>query len=172
MRKGHGHAPVVQQFVRERLFIEERPDRSLETVSPDHLACDLPLTPNGLIRPRAVGVHLADPEADELHRGFIPALPELVGFFGRYEPGSPGRAEPVVAKPEDLSMPSGFSETELRIVGHLLEVEGIGEVSWTEDPASPWRIELGLEVLRYRRVVVFADFVRVLQSRVPSGTGD
>ncbi|HYP55286.1 MAG TPA: hypothetical protein VEQ41_03140 [Solirubrobacterales bacterium] len=64
-----------------------------------------------------------------------------------------------------------LSETELRIVGHLLEVEGIGEVSWTDDPASPWRIEVDHDVLRYRRVVIFPDFVRV-QSKVPSGASE
>ena len=171
MREGHGRPPVVQHLVRERLSFEERPDRSLEAISPEHLVYERPLVDDRPLRPRAVGVYIADPEAEELHRGFVPALPGLVSFYGTRESRSPGQAESTVARPEDLPALARLSETKLRIVGYLLEVEGVGAVSWTDDPASPWKIEVGYDILRYRRVVMFPDFVRV-QSKVPSGAGD
>jgi hypothetical protein len=110
----------------------------------------------------------ADPSAREIHRGFVPAIRELVDFFVRHEPDSPKQAEPIVARADELPFSSRLDAAQLQTVGRLLEEEGIGRVTWTDDPSSPWDIELGLQILRHRRTATFDDFLRVKFGQPPN----
>lgn len=161
MREGDGNPVVFQYLVHARLPYEDRPDDCLAGISPDYVAFKGPLALDSEVWLTALGVERADPGAPEIHRGFVPALRELVDFFGRQRPRSPGKATPVVARAAELAFSAELSPIELRIVGWLLEEEGIGTLQRSGDPASPWSIELDLRILRYRRVATFGDYVRI-----------
>lgn len=166
MREAGGDWIVAQYVVHARAPFDDRPDDCLDQLSSDLVNYEKPLTLARTIRTRAWAFERAYPGCPEIHRGFVPALRELVDFFVRHKPNSPTRAERITIAASELACASQVSSVQIRILGHLLEEEGVGRVEWGDD-ASSWTIEPGLQILRFRRVAMFDDFLRIVLDRVP-----
>lgn len=142
-------------------------DELLQSLSPAYLVFAAPLADSVGILPTARGWHAADPHAPELHAGLIPAVRRCYDLFHQFKPPSPTEARPIKLSPQDLwpDDPLG-SKAKLFVVGLLLEVERVGKVTWTGDPASPWRIELDTGIRRFARVGDYDSFLEA-SKRVP-----
>lgn len=158
-----GDPVVVQYIIHARAPHDDRPDNCLAGISVDFVSYKAPVSSSSPVRPRALGFERIYPGCNEVHHGFVPAVGQLASIFAGHKPESPSKAERVVVRADELKL-SSLSPIELRIVGHLLEVEGIGRVRWMDDPAVPWAIEPGLQILRYRRVATFPDFLDALDT--------
>ncbi len=166
-REGGGRAPVFQYLdLKLHSMGIEFPDRCLEGMSSELIRYDSPLEASGGVRLPVQGMLVADPNARELHHGFPKLIRALVDRWEREELLSPAQAQPVVAHAHELWSPRLGSRTEMRIVGLLLEIEEIGKVEWTEDPASPWSIEIDFRIRHFGSVASLADYLRI---RYPDG---
>jgi hypothetical protein len=143
----------------------DRPDRCLEAISPELIGFDAPLEGSSEVRLPIPGFVAADPGAPEIHRGFLKVLRRLFDRWDREELLSPAQEQPVVMHAHELWSPQLGTTAELRTVGLLLEIEGIGEVEWRGDPDSPFGIEIGFQIRRYGSVGHLSDYLRVRPSK-------
>jgi hypothetical protein len=161
-REGGGRPPVFQYLDLELHGLGvERPARCLEEASPTLITYDSPLGTASKVRLTVRGMRVADPSARVLHIGFPKTVRALFDRWEREVLLSPAEAQPVVAHAHELWSHRLGSETELRIVGLLLEIEDIGRVDWTEDPDSPWSIEIDFGIRRFGGVANLADYLRI-----------
>jgi hypothetical protein len=158
-----GGLPPVFQYIDLALHGEgvEFPDLCLEAMPPELIRYDAPLAPDSKLEMPVRGMLAADLRARELHRGFPKLVRALVDRWEREELLSPAQAQPVVAHAHELWSPRLGSPTELRIVGLLLGIEGIGTVKQTGDPASPWSSEIDFRIRRFGGVASLADYLRI-----------
>lgn len=160
--EGGGRPPVFQYLDLELHGLGvEWPDRCLEEASPTLITYDSPLDTASKVRLTVRGVQAADPGARVLHVGFPKTVRALFDRWEREELLSPSQAQPVVAHAHELWSSRLGSATEQRIVGLLLEIEEIGNVEWTGDPASPWSIEIDFRIRRFGGVANLADYLRI-----------
>jgi hypothetical protein len=161
VRTSGGRWPVYQHL---DLVLHDngvRPDKYLKGMSNDLVRFDAPLeSPSRIIAP-VPGFVAAYPDAREIHHGFLKALRKLFDRWEREELLSPAEAQPVVVHAHELWAPGSIDRSELRVVGLLLETEGIGKVAWTEDPDSPWSIEIDFDIRRWGGVGDLSDYLRI-----------
>jgi hypothetical protein len=125
----------------------------LRSLAPDFLVFKPPIAADMAVLSTVRGWYTADPGASEVHAGMIPAVRRCYDLFLQYRPPSPTEARPLRLAPQDLWPEEGIpSEAELFVVGLLLKVEGVGKVTLTDDPSSPWRIEVDAGIRRFARV--------------------
>jgi hypothetical protein len=139
------------------------PAECIETIRPELMSFRRPLTPDTEIRLTALGVSAIDSHSPILH-GFTGMLRGCFDLYDQQELGSPAEAHPVIARADDRRFPELRSPDALMLVGRLLEIEEIGAVTFTDDPAMPWTIELSFSIRRFGGVAVFADYVRICYS--------
>jgi len=136
----------------------------LRSLSPDYVVFKPPFAADMAVLPTVAGWYAADPQAPEIHEGLIPAVRRCFDLFLQYKPRSPTEAEPLRLAPEDLWPESAApQEADLFIVGLLLKVEKIGRISWTEDPASPWRVEIDAGIMRFATVGDYQSLLAALR---------
>lgn len=147
-------------------------EQLLRSLAPNFVVFKPPFASDMSVLPRVRGWYAADPQAVEIHEGLIPAVRRCYDLFLQHKPPSPTEAKPLRLAPQDLWPDSGIpKEADLFIVGLLLSVERIGKVTWTEDPASPWRVELDSEILRFARVGDYESLIAALHQPALAAVG-
>lgn len=139
-----------------------RPDKYLKGMSSDLVRFDAPLESPSRVMTPVPGFLAAYPDAREVHHGFLKTLRKLFDRWGREQLISPAQAQPVVVQAHELWIRSAsVGDAELRVVGLLLEVEGIGGVEWSGDPSSPWSVEIDFDIRRWGGVGDLSDYLRI-----------
>jgi hypothetical protein len=108
------------------------PHRCLEGIEADLIRYEPPISGATSCRLSVRGMISAEPSAAVIHRGFLQVVRGLSDRWGREELLSPAEPQPVLVPAKDLWQTKLGTPTELRIVGLLLEEEGIGSIEWTE----------------------------------------
>jgi hypothetical protein len=107
------------------------------------------------------GRSFANPKDRLLHRHFVPVIRSLVDRPDREELLSPTESRRVMVFANELEQLHAATQTEVRMLGHLLEVEGIGQVEWFDDPRCPWGIGIDFKIRKYANVGSTADFLEL-----------
>jgi hypothetical protein len=140
------------------------PHRCLEGIGADLVRYDLPLTSAARCRLSVRGMIRAEPAATVVHRGFLQVIRGLSDRWGREELLSPAEPQPVLVPAKDLWSPKLGTSTELRIVGLLLEVEEVGSIEWTDDPASPFSIQIDYDIRRLGGAISIPSYLQICDS--------
>ena len=142
----------------------ERPHEVLEALPGAWVSFDIPLDTASKVRLHVAGI-AAFELGRELVQRFVNVVVALSERWEREPMLSPARAQPVVVQAHELSGVSEMgSETELRLIGLLLDNEGIGTVDWTEDPGSPFSVEIDFEIRDYRATSTVDDYLQTRRS--------
>jgi hypothetical protein len=95
------------------------------------------------------GLRLIDPRAAELPR-FVGLVRRCVDAYLYQPPLAPGGSEPLVVSATDLVWPSASIARDVRVMGLLLEGEGLVPVRWDENSPFAWSAELGIGICSLR----------------------
>jgi len=142
----------------------EKPYEVLEALPHEWVSFENPLDTASKVRLHVEGIAAAE-LGDGLLQEFVNAVVALSERWEREPMLSPAQAQPVVVQAHELFDASAArSEGELRLIGLLLDNEGIGTVDWTEDPASPFSVEIDFEIRDYRAASSIEDYLRARRS--------
>jgi hypothetical protein len=123
----------------------------LATMPAGMLVIPRPADPLSEVRLTVLGLYALDRGAPELRR-FIGMVRRCYDYYVEVKP--PPGARRLVMSGADLVWPPQQRPTreELRVMGHLLAVEGIGEVEQVDDAGHAFRIGLDHSILAYGKV--------------------
>jgi hypothetical protein len=153
-----GAWPVRQHVERELARRGIEPDECLATVPPEFLILDDAQSPGGRVRLTVKGLHHLEPQAPEL-RLFIVVLRGCVDAYLFHIPDSPSQAQPLHIEGSELVRSDAISRATLHAVGLLLEAEDVAPIEFQVGGSSPWRAELGVGILRFKKVAILEDFL-------------
>jgi hypothetical protein len=140
------------------------PHCCLEGIDEALIRYEAPLSGGTRCRLSVRGMISADPTAAVIHQGFLQVIRGLSDRWGREELLSPAEAQPVLVPAKDLWHPKLGTQTDLRIVGLLLEEEGIGSIEWTDDPESPFSVLIDYDIRRLGAAVNIQDYLQIWDS--------
>jgi len=135
----------------------QNPDVCVDDLRPDYLVADRDLDLGSRVKLTAQGWDAAFPDSLEIHSGFVMAIRGCYDRFKGAKPQTPTVASAVSASALDL-LPDATHERR-RVVGLLLDSEGVGEVTWTGERSSPWSIYLMPQILDFASVGSFPDYL-------------
>jgi hypothetical protein len=142
------------------------PHRCLEGIEAGLIRYEPPLRSATAIRLSVRGIISAEPSATVVHRGFLQVIRGLSDRWGREELLSPAEPQPVLVPAKDLWQPKLGTPTELRIVGLLLEEEGVGSIEWTADPESPFSVLIDYDIRELGGAVSIYDYLQIRDDEI------
>lgn len=150
-----------------------RPHEVLEALPRDQVSFDIPLEDSSRVALYVLGIEQArntpaarglglDEAAARLLQVFVDILVALSERREREPMLSAARVQPVVVHAHELGwVTDGLPANHLRLLGCMLDQEGIGIVEETDDPGSPWSIEIGFEIRDYQGLGDILDYLRL-----------
>jgi hypothetical protein len=163
MRAQDGGDPIVVRYLRSSLIRKgENPAELLEECSSRFVVFDRPLRDSGSARATPFGLWSYDEAAPEIHDGFVPALRRCWDLYLNGGGSNPTQVRPVLVTAGEILPGTSLTPPQLRIVGELFDVAGIGSIQRTcNSPSTLWTMEVLPKVLDYRRVGIFSDYLEI-----------
>jgi hypothetical protein len=149
------------------------PHQILEDLPPAYVSFDIPLDTSSKVALYVRGMEAAiralatrNSEHAQVAVGLLQAFADvLVALSERWEREpmmSASKAQPVVVQAHELQAATGErTPRQVLLLGKMLEQEAIGIVEWTDDPDSPWSIEINFEIRMYRNAGGITDYLRI-----------